>query len=156
MSFLGAAGHPVDVHRIWKNSREQVSCSTGLVLWRRSPLWLLARVVIQAIFSQSAGASEYYKEFMIFFIGRLLDLSREHDTSSDSLYCLACKISRRLLKLEPKVERNWLPTVEGILSRTVQLIEIRWKMIVETSDPVIQTSTLSTLNFREDTMVELP
>lgn len=156
MSFLEAVGHPVSVPRIWKNTREEVLWSSGLVPWRRSSVWLLTRVAIQVAFSRSARASDYYKEFMIFFMVRILDLAREHKTSSELLHCLTCKISRRLRKLEPRLERYWLPTVEDILSKTVHFIEVRWNRIIETFDPDIQTSTLATLNFTEDAVAQLP
>src|SRR5579859_7070458 len=78
MGFLGPAAEPVDVSRLWKNTREEVMWHDSLLPWRRSPMWLLVRVAMQLIISRSSGSSEpsgdLYKTFMVFLMGHILEL----------------------------------------------------------------------------------
>ena len=76
MSYLEAVGSPVSVPKIWKNTRDEVLWSTGLLPWHRSPVWLLTRVAIQTTFSRLAGSRNYYKEFMVFLVAE--QIGRAH------------------------------------------------------------------------------
>jgi hypothetical protein len=79
MTIITVLGEATDVKRIVKATREDVlwTCKQP---WRRSPLWLLVRVVLQLWFTRNAtnlqSPDNLYKAFMICMLSRLLDRVR--------------------------------------------------------------------------------
>lgn len=111
---------PVDVSRLWKNTREEVMWLNALLPWQRSPGWILLRVAIQLTFARLAGSrnpsADYYKTFMVFLLGKVLQLSFQYKIHCDMLYAMNAKLGRCLFKLDPSVpiDRNfWLRHLSG-------------------------------------------
>jgi hypothetical protein len=77
MTVIAVLGETTDVKRITKATREDVLWSRCRQPWRRSPLWLLVRVVLQLWFTRNAtnlqSPDNLYKAFMICMLSRLLD-----------------------------------------------------------------------------------
>jgi hypothetical protein len=157
MTFLEASGKVEQVSQIQKNIRDDVLWSTGVLPWRRSPLWLLAKVAIQLCLLRSACRDSCYKEFLVFFMSQVLDRAREKKVASDILHCMVSKISRRLLKMGPSTDNSgWRRIVEDSLLKTTKHMEHIWKMICKNSDPVIDLSPLEGLHPVDDAVVPLP
>jgi hypothetical protein len=80
MTVIAVLGETTDVKRITKATREDVLWTPGKQPWRRSPLWLLVRVVLQLWFNRNAtnlqSSDNIYKAFMICMLSRLLDTVR--------------------------------------------------------------------------------
>src|SRR3989440_504515 len=96
MAFLRPVGKPVDVSRLWKNTREEVIWLDSRLPWRRSPMWLLVRVAMQLVFSRSTVSSkslgDLYKTFMVFLMSHILVLSHQHSLPSDLMYAINAKL----------------------------------------------------------------
>jgi hypothetical protein len=76
MTVITVLGETTDVKRITKATREDVLWDRCRQPWRRSPLWLLVRVVLQLYFTRNAAnlqsPDNIYKAFMICMLSRLL------------------------------------------------------------------------------------
>ncbi|KAG2087459.1 uncharacterized protein F5147DRAFT_588110 [Suillus discolor] len=124
--ILRAFGEPADILRIRKRIGDDVSCSKGNLPWRRSSLWLVIRVVLQTSLERTTLGRQGYKAFMASLMTDLVFKALQEDLSSDLLYFMSTKISRRLVKLQ--VEDGFLVEMihnatEGIRNR----LELRWK-----------------------------
>ena len=97
--ILRGVGRPADVVRISKRIGDDVVWNNSKLPWRRSPLWLLIRVVIQTTLDRSSLGHIAYKEFMLFFMCCLAKEKMCVDLSNDLLRFMSAKISRRLRKL---------------------------------------------------------
>jgi hypothetical protein len=65
--FLRGFGRPVSTSAISKNTREDVLWKNAEAPWRRSPMWLLIRVVLQLSIERAPNGSRLlYKTVMIF------------------------------------------------------------------------------------------
>ena len=123
MSFIRAAGEPgKDIRVITKRTREEAVCEDGQLPWRRSPLWLMARVSMQLACNDSQTPNGphllVYKTFMIFFMGHILRMCHNHDIESDLLVVMTAKISRRLLKIGSEAEQPCIESVRSLLLKT--------------------------------------
>lgn len=159
MSWLESTGEPVSVPQVWKNTRDEVCWSGGLRPWRRSPIWLLARVSMQLAFGQLLPSEGLYKESMLFFMSRILDLACERGTSADIIHCIISKVSKRLAKLnmgEMLSRPVWLSTVEASMTMAHQTLQNTWSGIMASADPRIDVSSLTGLKFAEDCATSLP
>jgi hypothetical protein len=129
MGFLRSVGEPVDVSRLWKNTREEVVWLDSRLPWRRSPRWLLIRVAMQLVFSRSTVLSkllgDLYKTFMVFLMSHVLKLSHQHSLPSDLIYAMNAKLARRLLKLDSSVDGPELNFVQNVMRNTNNLIHAR-------------------------------
>jgi Protein of unknown function (DUF3638)/Protein of unknown function (DUF3645) len=160
MGFLRSVGEPVDVYRLWKNTREEVMWLDSRLPWRRSPMWLLLRVAMQLIFSRLSALStlsgELYKTFMVFLMSRVLELSHQHAFPSDLMYAMNAKLARRLLKLDSSVNEPGLSFVQNVMRKTNQLIHARWSNIMKQAGPRYDLSNLAYLDFGQDVFNTLP
>ncbi|KUJ21678.1 uncharacterized protein LY89DRAFT_637548 [Mollisia scopiformis] len=149
--FLGAVAEPVDGHPLWKNTREEVLWLDSHRPWRRSPQWLLMRVAMQHT------AEAVYKEFMMFFMAYVLEMSHQRpDIDSDLIHIMHAKIIRRLLKLNPTSDCPGLEFVQVVLQRTSNVLRNRWTIIQKQADPTCNLSELPQLDFITDTIMSLP
>ncbi|MCJ1386871.1 hypothetical protein MMC17_009999 [Xylographa soralifera] len=127
--ILRAIGRPFNVHRIYKHTREDVLWKNALTPWRRSPLWLFVRVALQTslMCSETQEIHLQYKSFMLFFMTRILDNALKASVSSDILFCMTAKISRRALKLRLVDKTSWWLRVEKSIQVTQEELVVRWK-----------------------------
>ncbi|KAJ5802893.1 uncharacterized protein N7503_005343 [Penicillium pulvis] len=158
MSILRPRCTDVTAAQISKNTRDEVMWLNCRSPWRRSPLWLLVRVILQLAFrrlSKEEGSDDLYKEFMIFFlafiVGRVSNAMR-----SESHFLMSAKIVRRLLKLDLANEPAWFSSVQGILRRTTGVIEGQWKTIRSQETSIVEMAPLCDLDFRQDIQCALP
>lgn len=161
MGVLTAVGSRISVSSISKNTRDEVLWKKAAAPWRRSPMWLLIRASIQLVVSRSSGGSHaLYKEIMVFVMGQFLELAKVHGLPRDVRYIMTAKIERRLRKLSgalPTVLSNPVTQSIGpILSQSWESLARRWNSYQEHDSRDLQLSTLSTLDFEQDTLVALP
>ncbi|KAI9655268.1 MAG: hypothetical protein M1829_000681 [Trizodia sp. TS-e1964] len=156
LTVLSSMGKCVKPARIWKNTREEVLWSNSLLPWRRSPVWLLARVTIQTIMTQPILNKNAYKHFMLFFMADIMQAAQPYNKPSGVIYCMAAKVSRRLLKLNGDVNYPWLQAVEKAISVTRSCIETRWKSAIKQVDPPLDIQCLSIPQLNECVRASYP
>ncbi|ROW09287.1 hypothetical protein VPNG_05843 [Cytospora leucostoma] len=159
---------PTTQQRIWKNTREEVLWENTSLPWRRSPLWLLLRTVMQLLFTQSqvARSSEpvtttsrcLYKLFMVYLLAVVLSksLAVNDSTKPDILLCMSAKISRRLLKLNPAEQVPGIAFIQQTLQRTRLYLEQKWTRIQELDDRRLDLGSLKALDFEDNVSLSLP
>lgn len=154
--------------KIWKHTREEVLWNQAYMPWRRSPLWLLLRTVMQLLFTQSqvarssdpgvATGGGLYKIFMIYLLSRVLLESIKVNvfTEPDVLSCMSAKIHRRKLKLDHAEHGAVIASVQEILERTEHCLEKRWSKIQELDKEHLDLDCLRLLDFEKDVSLSLP
>ncbi|KAJ7089853.1 hypothetical protein B0H15DRAFT_839505, partial [Mycena belliarum] len=118
----------IDDHVLW---------DSALLPWRRSPKWLIIRVVLQTTLKQWEMPDKYgYKAFLTFVLAKTLELARLTDVRHDLLFVMSAKISTRLWKLRSVFDvdlpiRQSLPFpisfIEGEMSSVSRLLDKHWK-----------------------------
>lgn len=164
MGFLAAVGEPVDVPRIWKNTRDEVMWLDSLLPWRRLPLWMLVRVALQLSFTRPEAASgttpeaqmDLYKSFMLFHMARILELSSTNGLRSEMLYMMNAKLTRRLLKLDPPFGAPGIDFVRNAMSTTQLVIENTWSRTMDRVTPRFDLRSIGNLEFEKDITAHLP
>lgn len=166
MSCLLPLGRPASTSPIWKNTRDEVFYASSLQPWRRSPLWLVIRVVLQLGFSRvpsRAGASDnntgsntqLYKEFMAFNMAQILSDTRQYSYHSDLVFAMGAKIRRRMEKV-----KNMNESVQGLvheaLRASIAILQQRWDHIQQLDCPKLPLSSASGVNANKDTLLSLP
>jgi hypothetical protein len=103
-------GRTADGSHIIKRVRDYVGRSWKIGddddVWRRSPLWLLIRVVIQMTVNRSLGPASY-KRFMLFLMCTLARDENNTSLSGDVLHLMSSQVLRRLSKLGSSTS-DWL------------------------------------------------
>lgn len=164
IAFLQPMGRKGSSKRIWKHTREDVLCQKGGPPWRRSPLWLLIRVIMQILFtrrSDSGHSTERtYKLCTLYILASVLnqalELGEPHSLASDLLHCMSAKIVRRMLKLDVVSEEPGVLFVQDVLHKTKMHLERKWSLIRLRSQRQLDFSTLPRLRFIDDVFIALP
>ncbi|KAI9890486.1 MAG: hypothetical protein M1814_003970 [Vezdaea aestivalis] len=136
--ILRGIGWPLDASRIYKHTREEVSWKDAYMPWRRSPLWLFLRVILQTSLSrhEDKAPSECYKSFMVFFMSQLLEKALHVSFSNEMLYIMISKIVGRALKLKTSGEPAWLQRVRSSVLSAQTKIGRDWDQLQEELDPL--------------------
>lgn len=150
--------------RIWKNTREDVLCQKIGLPWRRSPLWLLIRVVMQILYTRrsSSGLSHEreYKLCTLYILASVLNQAVELDEPQslglDLLHCMSAKIVRRMLKLDAVPEEPGILFVRNVLQKTRMRLEQKWSLIQSLNQRKLDFSSLPRLRFMDDVSIALP
>ncbi|KAM3558554.1 hypothetical protein ARSEF4850_004540 [Beauveria asiatica] len=109
---------------------------------RRSPIWLLLKVVLQQELRHSKAMSDYtlYKQFMVFFFALLLDSACDRNLDSHTLHCMRRKIGYRMWKLQDKAVGPWIKNVQHALNKANGLLNTRWEKIVKLDQGLTATT----------------
>ena len=93
----------------------------------------------------------------MFFLARVLEQALKSSTSSDILFIMAAKISRRALKLSAATGPAWLQYVHNVVEATHREIETRWQKVENNTDPlgIQQAWDTAKLSFPADTDLTL-
>lgn len=156
MGMLRPMGKAADVSCLWKNTREEVMWLNKLLPWRRSPLWLLIRIVMQLAFSRLSKDQDLYKTFMVFLMARVLKMALQQPLPCDMIYAMNAKLARRLLKLGSRLSCPTLGVVRSIMHEASDFIHARWSTLVDRAYPRYDLSRLQRMNFGMDIFVTLP
>ncbi|KAF8545391.1 hypothetical protein BDD12DRAFT_919880 [Trichophaea hybrida] len=128
--ILRGLGRPVDSAglRIQKNIRDDVLYLKTRAPWRRSPLWLLLRVVLQTTL-RNRDDHGLYKSFMAYFMADILELALRSVSGSETLFVMNAKLARRVLKAGDSLPVFVKKRVEDVVGRVSQHIEKEWERI---------------------------
>jgi hypothetical protein len=155
--ILRGVGKQVSVTGLRKNTHEEVMWSNSKLPWRRSPLWLLIRVGLQLTMVRSSSRGrDMYKEFMIFLMAEVLDISTKHEAGSDELSTMSAKICRRLCKLDHPYDGRWLIHVRHILSETSQFLTDRWDRICMKNERPLALKDIEKFKLDDSIRLSLP
>lgn len=165
--WLLGYGECATVYPIDKHTRNEISCGDELrdLIWRRSPLWLHLRVMMQIQLHRQtspAQATSFYKQFMTYFHSQILQCTLDKNLGSDSLASIKAKVAYRLQKLATPDVPHWMQAVEATLNRANERIEARWQSIqkehtLETPSKIIdiQHSDAQLLLTKVDVFIKL-
>ncbi|CAH0002510.1 unnamed protein product [Clonostachys byssicola] len=161
MAALRPFGEMRNRRIIWKNTREEVRYEFGNTLpWRRSPFWLLMRVVLQLTLTDQSATPPFddslYKRFMVYFMARLLRLSLKAGRPSDDIYIMNAKISRRLRKLDLKQAEPWMTPVGAIIRDASAKLNEQWQHIVRQDLRRVETANIFTSSLEQECNLSLP
>jgi hypothetical protein len=167
MQVVAAIGEPCDTIRITKNTREEVLSKQAHLPWRRSPLWLLIRVILHLVFHRlrdtPSSTDELYKAFGLFTLSHVLALAKVHWISlgNDSLRCISAKTVRRLHKFESIGESQclllgWKDPIRYNLADIHQLLTSSWEAVVKNPAMNINSANLASLSPENDLDIAFP
>jgi hypothetical protein len=110
VGILRGQGRELNVERTRKRIADDVLAKKDAAdaPWRRSPVWLIIRVVLQ----MSSASTLEYKSFMLFFFSQLLSLCTQEGLDSEILFITRAKMARRFHKLRDHVPAVQSPPVE--------------------------------------------
>lgn len=151
MSFLHSMCVNDENPQIQKNTRDEVMWHNTKYPWRRSPFWLLVRVILQVTFHRlSSQDDRLYKSFMIYFLSTVIDISCD-TMPSEHIHVMNVKVARRLLKLNLSGDPPWFPSVQQMLERARKTVQGGWQKVMSHSSYEHDMSSLESLKFDEDT-----
>jgi hypothetical protein len=163
VGFLKGFGSPVKVSAVFKNTRDEVLWSNAKLPWRRSPVWLLIKVVLQLVITRSPdGSTEVFKKVMILIMSQILDAATGSGFSPECLHAMSAKIVRRLHKLNAPTEPSdrihdpVLKEVDAVLRNAAATISADWQTTQQSNSQRLDLDNLATLDLLQDTLVPLP
>ncbi len=121
VGILRGFGHPATVDRITKRIGDEALCRDAYKPWRRSPLWLIIRVVLQTSLDANT-----YKTFILLVHARLLKTCAEKNNQSETLYVMRTKTARRLSKMGTAVPDDVYEAVYDAAAETETRLQRRW------------------------------
>ncbi|KAF9473711.1 hypothetical protein BDN70DRAFT_362759 [Pholiota conissans] len=122
IAILQGIGETADVKRITKRIADDVCWNNAQKPWRRSPIWLIARVAAQT----TSESREIYKAWMLFLHSRLLQTFLERDFSSDLLHTARVKTAKRAFKLRDSAPPSLIQFVQEVCDAVQKRLEQRW------------------------------
>ncbi|SMR57643.1 unnamed protein product [Zymoseptoria tritici ST99CH_3D1] len=155
--FLRSVGTAASVVPILKHTRDDVLWKHAKGPWRRSPMWLLIRVTMQLALSRDfPDGNLLYKECVVYIHNFILKQAISQSLHSNMLYCMSAKIVRRLQKLpnQPPALMHAREEIQDTLSSSHNAMQQRMKSAQATKD--LKLSKLSSLNFDQDVLMDLP
>ncbi|TGJ86351.1 hypothetical protein E0Z10_g2449 [Xylaria hypoxylon] len=157
-AYLRSVGDMVEVSSILKNTREAVLWKDARSPWHRSALWLLTRVALELFFSRresDLATADTYKNYMLLFMGYILLKARKYEISTDLVWSIKAKLTRRRLKLGACGHPGVLRFVDGVLSAAGADLERRWSRIQSNESILHDFSDLKDLPAAQDTNIHL-
>jgi len=122
--ILRAVGKVADVERFIKRVGDEVMWDNALIPWRRSPLWLVVRVSLQLTLGR-----EEFKEFMVYFMARILGHAARSDIKGHLLFVMNSKLSRRVYKLQDRLPMFVLDEAQYSGELAHSRIELEWLQV---------------------------
>ncbi|CAO2648219.1 Nn.00g074860.m01.CDS01 [Neocucurbitaria sp. VM-36] len=167
MTVFATIGEATDVKRIIKATREDVLWNDCKQPWRRSPLWLLIRVVLQLWFTRNANSlkspDKIYKAFMICMLRRLLDSARINwkALGNETIHNISAKLIRRLRKFELLKQSDcllpfWTESIKDCLLNSHTVITQNWQGHAHNTDVNIDTTVVKNIHPKNDLDMKLP
>ena len=150
VGILRGMGQGATVRRISKRIADDVLWKDAYKPWRRSGMWLIIRVAIQT----SLEDTNDYKSFILFFHSRLLHLCLGFDFSSDLIFCMRAKTSRRAYKLGFSAPDFVLEEVQATGNAAEVILQGRWTAIQRAQEDSSFWAP-DTLDIASDTVLSL-
>jgi hypothetical protein len=150
--FLGILlgyGRRVDVRGIKKRIADEVLWNNALRPWRRSPAWLIARVLLQTTIHDIAQ----YKSFMLYLHASLLAFYSQREADPELLFCMQGKTARRLDKLRTQTVPSFVKhAVATAVQHTQNHLQSWWlKTQLKCEEARTTKWAPETLDFKADT-----
>ncbi|KAJ7272729.1 hypothetical protein B0H12DRAFT_592863 [Mycena haematopus] len=124
---------------VTKRINDHVLWKSALLPWRRSPQWLLIRVVLQTTLAGWTLPEEYgYKVFITYVLARTLELAKSHDLSGDILFIMNAKIANRMWKLRSSssltlqsisISTFPIDSISRVISSVEEVLRCRWENV---------------------------
>ncbi|KAF3771137.1 hypothetical protein M406DRAFT_225273, partial [Cryphonectria parasitica EP155] len=166
ISFLMPFSKPSETSRVWKNVRDEVLWKSTHLPWRRSPLWLHLRVVMQLLLTRSRPCDDSmkshgactYKLCLLHILATVLQkaLRLGHSIQLDLLHCMSAKIVRRMHKLNFFDDQPGTDFIKSVLETTDVHVSRRWMVIQQHNAKVLDLTHLASLEFDKDLALSLP
>jgi hypothetical protein len=125
--FLGILlgyGRRVAVRGVKKRIGDDVLWKSALRPWRRSPAWLICRVLLQTTIPDIA----HYKSFMIYLHANVLAYCSQRGLDAELLFHMQTKAARRLDKLREVETPSWVKlSVSAAVHRTQDVLRSWWQ-----------------------------
>ncbi|OQU94831.1 hypothetical protein CLAIMM_01124 [Cladophialophora immunda] len=121
-SILGACGKAASTLPICKRIHDDVCWKDAHLPWRRSGVWLSAKVALQIALQNTDLEGEghcHYKNFMLFLLSRIAAVIAAIDPRPDVLHILRVKLARRNAKLGSST----LDYVQNAVKMTLDIID---------------------------------
>ncbi|KIX09666.1 uncharacterized protein Z518_00747 [Rhinocladiella mackenziei CBS 650.93] len=132
--LLSSMGKATASPIITKRTHDDVCWKDANLPWRRSGLWLCARVAIQvALFNSDLVVEDHshYKNFMLFLLSRLATEISMTDMLPDVLHVLRVKLARRNAKLGVATFGFVQTAVREALHHIDETMRSLWKEVTE-------------------------
>lgn len=129
-TLCGLGGTVVEPTRITKRIANEVLWDNAPLPWTRSPTWLVLRVALQTTIEKGTSGKELYKNFLLFFMTKILDKANDAaqvTVPDDMLFCMRAKIGRRLNKLFEVVDPFVSTYAKTVLESSGDGLRSRWK-----------------------------
>ncbi|KAJ6485682.1 hypothetical protein C8R45DRAFT_997491 [Mycena sanguinolenta] len=120
---------------VTKRINDHVLWKSALLPWRRSPKWLLIRVVLQTTLAGWNLPEEYgYKVFITFVLARTLEMARSClNPSDDLLFTMNAKIANRMWKLRScfpsTIFSSNIDSISRVISSVEEDLRRRWESV---------------------------
>ncbi|KAI1323920.1 hypothetical protein F5Y16DRAFT_328019 [Xylariaceae sp. FL0255] len=158
-AFLSSVGDQISVQGIYKKTRDDVQWLNARSPWRRSSLWLLIRVTLQLLLTRYDPAvqvnGDTYKNFMLFYVATVLRKSCVPGLSSDLIFSVSAKASRRCLKLDTSVNIQVAKFAWAMLQQADAYLKDRWSKIRAENSRVHDFAKLKNIDASRDTRMQL-
>ena len=120
---------PIAVAQVEKHIRNDILWKDASKPWRRSSLWLITRVALQTTLERNHGqaGTTDFKAFMIFLMSSIPLYQDCTDISSDSLFCMRAKLTRRVCKLSPNLPEFVFNEVTNAVDEISFMLNARWR-----------------------------
>jgi hypothetical protein len=163
VGFLCSVGSPIVVEGVRKHTRDEINWDSTLEPWRRSPMWLLVRVLLQIVIERGSfrNSHDLYKKVILFVLSRVLDQARKEKFSSDDLYCMTAKLDQRLKKIVRSSENDLgddliVQRVVEVLHKVDEYLDKKWTEVQDADARMIDFSHFKNFNPTADSHVHLP
>ncbi|CAE6476445.1 unnamed protein product [Rhizoctonia solani] len=125
IGILRGLGESIEPNRVIKRVADEVCWKSAFKPWRRSPLWLVIRVVMQ-----TSLVPKSYKNFMIYFLCQILrSCLKVPEFSGELLYARRIKIARRIDKVQASIPAVLAPIVENYFQTAQNTLQEQWNQI---------------------------
>jgi hypothetical protein len=131
-SVLASQGASNESRTISKRVHDDVCWNKADIPWRRSGVWLSARISIQLCLrnSQLDDDELSYKNFMLFLLSRLATRISVTKSSPDIRQCLRNKLSRRNVKIGGAVHAFVQAKVTEAIKGIDNMLNLQWKAAI--------------------------
>ncbi|KAI1615196.1 hypothetical protein EDD36DRAFT_432369 [Exophiala viscosa] len=163
-AILSSRGELANTLTVHKRTHDDVCWKGTDKPWRRSGVYLSARVAFQTVFHNSAAADirhSFYKNYMLFLLCRLTNAILAVMTTPDVLHVMRVKLARRNAKLGSATLPFVQQSVHQTLRRLNEAMQIQWQQVIAQEDspmlpiPVADVSPELTLKNSRSTLQDI-
>ncbi|TLD36380.1 hypothetical protein E2P81_ATG03269 [Venturia nashicola] len=147
-SILAPHGQVLAGGVITKHTREECLYSGKGHPWRRTSLWIVIRVALEGALSRafpSGNTRNQYKNFILYFLSRLAEKSRDQNIPLETQHLLSVKIARRTVKLGSHACPFVSEAAISAAKAGNEVVKSAWRGVQEASKDSAQIPQLETI-----------